>query len=254
MSKISIFAFILFISLGLNKLHAQKTYTTASGEIIFSWSNAAYTQPNVGEDLMYGNSEGSISENMRFTLWFHLYINWHIDFNKNFGLFTGIGNRNIGFITRESSSLRDENSNAFELNTKWKRRSYALGVPLALKIGNLEKGYFLYLGGQYEWLYHYKEKEFMNTGKRKQSEWLSNKTTQFLPSLFIGVTFPHGLSIKFTYALNDFMNKSYTDDNGKQPYKYMDSQIMYISVFNFIRWEKEVHEISEKKESRIAWY
>jgi len=253
MSRISIFAFILFISLGLNKLHAQKMYTTASGELIFSCSNAAYTQPDAGENLMYGNSEGSISDNMRFTIWFHLYINWHIDFNKYFGLFTGIGNRNIGFITYESSSEKDENSNAF-YSDKWKRRSYALGVPLALKIGNLEKGYFLYFGGQYEWLYHYKEKEFKTTGKRKQTEWFSDRTTQFLPSLFVGVTFPHGLSIKFTYALNDFMNKSYTDDAGNQPYKYMDSKIMYISVFNFIRWEKEVHEISEKKESRIAWY
>ena len=253
MMKITILSLGLFLVLGLNGLKAQKIYTTASGEMIFSWSEAAYTDQDP-DNLTYGNKKniGTIGDALRFTLWFHLTFNWHLDFNNNIGLFTGIGNRNIGFITTESSSVIDANSGDF-YDLKWKRRSYALGVPLALKLGNFKKGYFIYAGAQYEWLYHYKEKEFQNTGKRKQTEWFSNRTTNLLPSAFVGIAFPHGMSIKFTYALQDFMNKSYTDGAGTQPYKYMDSKIMYISVFSFIKWKKETYEKVEKKENKIAW-
>ena len=253
MMKVIILSLSLFLILGVNALHAQKKiYTTASGELIFSWSDASYTQPDAGEKLTYGNEKGTTGDALRFTLWFHLTFNWHLDFNNNIGLFTGIGNRNIGFITTESSSVKDGNSNDY-YDLKWKRRSYALGVPIALKLGNFKKGYFVYAGAQYEWLYHYKEKEFQTTGKRKQTEWFSNRTTNFLPSVFVGIAFPHGLSVKFTYALDDFMNKSYIDDAGSQPYKYMNSKIMYISVFSFINWKKETYEKVEKKENKIAW-
>jgi len=253
MKRTFIISVIFIAAVSWGKLYAQKSYATTSGELIFSWSTAEYTKPGAGDNLMYGNSPGSITDAMRFTIWFHLHVNWHLDFNNNIGLFTGIGNRNIGFITKESSSTKDDNSGAFYLD-KWKRRSYALGIPLALKLGNFKKGYYFYVGGQYEWLYHYKEKEFLTTGKRKQSEWFSNRVNQFLPSAFVGITFPHGLSIKYTLALQDFMNKSFTDDAGNQPYKYMNSKIMYISVFNFIRWEKETYEMVEKKEAKLAYY
>jgi hypothetical protein len=244
--------FFLFVAFGFQKLSAQEFYTTVSGEMIFSWADAAYTQAQGGDQLPNGNSAGDINDAMRWTVWFHLHFNFHYDFNKHFGLYTGIGNRNIGFITRENSSFLDENGNSTEENIKWKRRAYALSIPLAIKFGNFDK-FFFFAGAQYEWLYHYKEKEFMDSGKRKYTDWFSDRVNAFIPSVFVGVSLPYGTTLKFTAMLDNMMNKSYTDNEGNQPYKYMDSKIMYISVSSFIRWEKDVYTKMEKKESKIAW-
>jgi len=230
---------------------AQGIYNTTSGEIIFGWSTAEYTAPSDGSRLINGNDAGKINDAVRFTIWFHFSSHWHYDFSHRLGIYTGIGNRNIGFITKEMSTSVDNNTN-LPYMVKWKRRSYALGIPLALKVGNMDKGFYAFGGAQIEWLYHYKEKEFLDTGKRKYTEWFSERTNMFLPSVFIGVTFPHGLSLKFTYALDDFMNKSYVDASWNKPYQNLNSRIMYISIFKSIRWKKEVYEKKEKEHRKVA--
>jgi len=247
MKKKILFSLLIMMSLGISSLKAQEIYNTTSGEIIFGWSDAKYTAKNYKDD-----GAGDIQDAVRFTVWFHLYSHWHFDFSNKFGLYTGLGNRNIGFITKEMSSEPDAITDDHYM-VKWKRRSYALGVPLAIKLGNFSKGFYIFGGAQMEWLYHYKEKEFLTSGKRKNSEWWSDRVNTFLPSAFVGVAFPHGLNIKFTYALDDFMNKSYTDAAGNQPYKFMDSKIMYVSVFQSIRWNKETYIVTEnKKKPKIA--
>ncbi|MCK5857514.1 MAG: hypothetical protein KAG64_08490 [Bacteroidales bacterium] len=240
-----LFILALFIILH-NQSHSQSIYNTTNGEAIFGWSTAKYNKPDDGSRLINGNTEGTVNDAIRFTIWFHFSSHWHYDFSQRFGIYTGIGNRNIGFITKEMSTSVDDNT-GLPYMVKWKRRSYALGIPLGIKIGNMDKGFYGFIGGQIEWLYHYKEKEFLNTGKRKYTEWISERTNMFLPSAFIGITFPHGMSLKFTYALNNFMNKSYTDSAGNKPYKDMDTRIMYVSFFKSIRWKKEVYEKHEKK-------
>ena len=252
MNKKILFTLVFVLGLGYSSIKAQEIYNTLSGEMIFSWSDANYNTPDNGGSLMYGNVAGETSDALRFTIWFHLYSYWHFDFSEKFGLYTGIGNRNIGLITYESSSVKGESLNNF-YNVKWKRRSYALGAPLAFKFGNLPKDIYFYAGAQIEWLYHYKEKEFLTTGKRKSTEWFSNKTNTFLPSAFVGISLPSGLNIKFTYALDDFMNKTYTNPEGLQPYKFMDSKIMYISISRPMRWKKVTYDKVEKKENKIAY-
>lgn len=233
-------------------VNAQKIYNTTSGELIFGFSNASYDAPNIS-DLPNNNSNGDITGPMRFTLWFHFGTYWHYDFNNNFGIYTGIANRNIGFITNEKSSVNSAGVAETSDNVKWKRRAYSAGVPLVLKVGSFEDDFYFFVGGQMEWLYHYKEKEFKPSGKRKYTEWFSSRVNQFLPSVFVGVTFPHGTSLKFTYALDDMMNKdyTYTDGNGNQqtPYKYMNSQMFYFSIFQMVRWDNKTttKEVNESK-------
>lgn len=246
MDKKILFSILFMLTLSIGSLKAQEIYNTTSGEIIFGWSDAKYTATTIN-----GNVAGDIQDAVRFTVWFHLYSHWHFDFSKKLGLYTGIGNRNIGFITQEMSSVVDNNSGSRYM-VKWKRRAYALGVPIAFKFGNLPKGFYFYGGAQIEWLYHYKEKEFLTSEKRKKTEWWSDRVTTFLPSAFVGVAFPHGMNLKFTYALDNFMNKSYTDGAGNQPYKFMDSRIMYVSVFQSIRWSKQTYEKTEKNKPKIA--
>ncbi len=248
MKKISILFVFIFLA---NYSFAQnKIYNTTAGEMIFGFSNAAYNQPGIppSPDLPNGNVPGSISDAMRWTIWFHIGSYWHYDFNNTFGMYTGFSNRNIGFITREAATKETTDL------VKWKRRSYTFGIPLAFKIGSMEDNFYFFAGGQYEMFYHYKEKEFLPSGKRKYTEWFSDRVNLFIPSVFAGITFKKGLSIKFTYTLNDMMNKdySYSDVNGATifPYKHMDSKLLYISIFSMMRWDKDTYQKTVKKEER----
>ncbi len=246
--------FIVF-AFSFSTAFSQKFYNTTSGELIFGFSNASYNASNISE-LPNNNINGGIAGPMRFTLWFHFGSYWNYDFNNNFGIYTGISNRNIGFITNEKSTLNSAGVAETSENVKWKRRAYAAGIPLVFKIGSFEDKFYFFAGGQIEWLYHYKEKEFKPSGKRKYTEWFSNRVNQFLPSVFAGISFPNGTSIKFTYELNDMMNKdySYIDGSGniQTPYKYMDSKMFYFSIFQMVRWDQNTYTKEIKEHKKIA--
>ncbi len=235
--------------------NAQKIYNTTSGEFVFGFSNAAYNAASE-TDLPNNNSNGSITGPMRFTFWFHFGTYWHYDFNNNIGVYTGVSNRNIGFITNEASSLNSSGVAETTEKVKWKRRVYSLGAPIVLKVGSFNDDFYFFTGAQMEWLYHYKEKEFKPGGKRKFSEWFSSRVNTFLPSVFVGVALPHGMSIKFTYTLNDMMNKDYSfiDGNNKTifPYKNMDSRMFYFSIFQMVRWDKSTTTKEIQKHTKIA--
>ena len=206
---------------------AQDSYWASSSSVILSFSNASIEDPNnPGERILTADAP-------RFTIWYNgnVYYNYHI--NNHLGFYTGFGVNNIGFITNEKASVSASEPD-FNTDVKWKRRAYALTIPLALKIGNMDN-FYVYGGGQYDFLFHYKEKEFLSTGKRKMTKWFSQRVNMHLPSVFFGIAFSGGVSLQFTYSLNDFMNQdfSYTDGNGitTRPYQGMDSQIMYFSFF-----------------------
>jgi hypothetical protein len=118
----------------------------------------------------------------------------------------------------------------------------------------MEDDFYFFFGGQYEMFYHYKEKEFLPSGKRKYTEWFSDRVNLFVPSVFAGITIKKGLSIKFTYALDDMMNRNYTmtDVNGvvQSPYRYLDSKLMYVSIFIMMKSDKSTYEKTVKKEER----
>jgi hypothetical protein len=120
----------------------------------------------------------------------------------------------------------------------------------------MDRDFYFFAGAQYEFLYHYKEKEFRPDpeGKRKYTEWFSDRLNMLLPSMFLGVTFPEGHSMKITIALNDMMNKDYSFVSSQganiRPYEYMSSQLIYISYFKMVRWEKSTYKkvIEEKRQ------
>lgn len=172
----------------------------------------------------------------RFTCFFHSGMQTHQDLGKAFGFFSGVNIRNIGFITVQDS-------------LKLKRRSYSLGIPLAVKLGNVKKHYYFFGGAEYEMLFHYKEKQFIDGVKRaKQTEWFSDKVNTFIPSVLGGIQFPTGLQVMVKYYLNDFMNKNYSTTIAgvnTYPYRNFNSRIFYISVCSNIRWP-DVQEIKKK--------
>ncbi len=185
----------------------NKVYTQNNGEIIFSFADVEF----LGQ---------SVPTNMRFTAFLHFGQNIHYDFTDNFGMFSGYGVRNIGIIT-DSDGI------------KTKRRTYALGIPLALKFGSFSNHFYIYGGGSYELFFHYKQKQFVNGRKTKYSEWFSNRTPLFAPSAFAGIQFPGGINLKFKYYLTDFLNKDFNGVDFHVPVHYSDfnqTKLFYVSI------------------------
>jgi hypothetical protein len=191
-------------------LQAQtKKYTSASTEMIFSFATIKQNGSN-------------ISSNLRWSPVFNLQTFRNYDFTQHVGFFHGFGIRNVGFIYEipGTDSLK-------------KYRTYNLGIPLGLKLGNLN-GFFVYAGYEFEIPINYKEKTFV--GERKTDRfnvWFSDRTEWWTQSAFVGLNFPGGLNLKFKYYLNNFFNKDFTETvNGTrvQPFKDFDAHVFYISL------------------------
>jgi len=218
----SIFILIALLLSCFQVLTSQDVYTVSNGELLFQFSD---TQID-GQD---------VSDQMRFTMFFNYGQNWHLDFNNTAGIFTGIAVRNVGFIYDEDQPLQ-----------KTIRRSYTLGVPLALKIGSFKHHFYLFGGGEYELLFHYKAKRWYSHEREgtkiKDSEWFSNKTNRFVPSVFAGIQFPGGINLKLKYYLDDFLNTGYVGrdlgiDNVSFA-RYTKQEMFYFSVSWQFRTDK----------------
>jgi len=147
----------------------------------------------------------------------------------------------VGFINVDQTH---ENWNK---DTKIKRRSYSLGFPLAFKLGSFNKNYFLYAGGEYEWMFHYKQKMFIDGNKVKYTEWNSDRVNTWIPSLFAGIQFPGGVNLKFKYYLDDFLNKDFQGKDFGQDVDYSrieSSNIWYISLA-FVLSKRQIQNMME---------
>ena len=227
----------IFIAIVSIETNAQKIYHSNGGEVIFSGADVNFNGVNV-------------NTNIRFTLFFHAQHHLNLDLTNNIGLFTGIGIRNVGLITEDLyqnvgfSDIDPEHPN-WNKSTKVKRRSYSLGFPLALKIGSFSNNFFLFAGGEYEWMFHYKQKLFIDDNKTKFKEWTSDRVNPWVPSLFAGVQFPQGFRLKFKYYMDDFLNTSFTGVDFGQDVDYSQFEstgIWYVSVAFFIN-KKQIQKL-----------
>jgi hypothetical protein len=205
------FLLVLLIVLPI-AVKAQHVYTVSGGELIFQSARVVEN----GQD---------INTNLRFTGAFHAGEYVHVDMGDHIGMFSGIGIRNVGFITSQPG-------------LKIKYRTYNLGIPLALKLGSFNKNIYLFGGGEYEWMFHFKQKTYVNGAKSKYSRWFSDRTPTFIPSLFAGFQFPAGLQLKFRYYLDNYLNNKYqsTEAGEYSDYTHFSkTQVWYISVSFMIR-------------------
>jgi hypothetical protein len=187
-----------------------KSYPSASGEMIFSFAKISKN----GVD---------ISSNLRWSPVFNIQIYSNHDFSQHMGLFYGIAMHNVGFIYDVPQS-----------DTLKKHRTYNIGIPIGIKLGNLGKDMFLYGGYEFEMPFHYKEKTFVNKDKKdKISVYFPQQVNWFTQSVFFGLNFRGGANIKFKYYLNGFFNKDYTETvNGVKvkPFANFDAQVFYIAL------------------------
>jgi hypothetical protein len=210
--------------------HAQETtkvYTTTSGELIFSVANIT--------DM--GNEQGSI---LRFSPVVNIQ-NWvNFDKSDHFGYFAGLSLRNVGFIYDVPANSEINYNFPDETNVRKKYRTYNIGIPVGLKLGNLNDK-FLFIGYELEIPINYKEKTFVNGDRIDRfNVWFSNRTNTFNHSLMAGVQLPYGATLKFKYYLTNFFNKSFqaTDDQGNtiRPYQNIDVNVFYFSLnFGLLR-------------------
>jgi hypothetical protein len=186
-----------------------------------------------------------VKSGMRYTWWYnvHKYLNYN--FSNTVGVFAGVGIKNIGFGTGADSVYSHEDKKYYsrfdEINhlDKVKQRTYSLGIPVGLKFGNFDKSYYIFVGGEYEYAFHYKEKIWVNDKKKKYTEWFGTQITTFLPTVFAGIKLKNSTAIKFTWYLDNFLNQNhnaqlFVSDNtapaGIKPYLNTNVQVFYISI------------------------
>lgn len=192
---------------------SQKFYTVSGGEIIF-------------QSALVEQNNNDINTNLRFTAGFHAGEFLHFDLGDFVGVFSGIGLRNVGFITEEN-------------DIRIKYRSFNLGIPLAIKLGSFKKNFYAFGGAEYEWMVHFKQKIFMEDNKYKNSKWFSNRTPRFIPSAFAGFQFPGGIQVKVKYYLDNFLNHKFDGGDIYNDYTaFNKTQIWYISLSFMVKHKK----------------
>lgn len=230
MSKKYLLAITLFW-LGTFGTFAQtKIYPSSSSEMIFSFARIVKS----------GNEIGS---NLRWSPVFNLQGLVNYDVGQSFGFFHGLAVRNVGFIYDIPNT-----------DTLKKFRTYNIGIPLGIKLGNVkDNGFFVYGGYEFEIPFNYKEKTFVSERKvDKFSLWFSDRTDWYTQSVFVGFNFPKGFNIKFKYYLNQFFNQQFREtSNGVQsfPFQNFDANVFYISL----DWNvfKDVRSYSVKSKQKL---
>ncbi len=211
MKYIALFSVLVFLAFQNLSAQNDKFYKENGGELIFSFADLEYN----GEP---------VNTPMRFTMFFHIGQKYHYNFTRFLGLYSGYSLRNIGFISKKD-------------DIRTKRRTYSFGIPLALKLGILDKDMFIYGGASYELFFHYKQKQFFEGEKSKFSEWFSPRSERFGHSFFTGIRFPAGWDLKFKYYPGNFLNTDFKGEDFKQEVDYANytkSNLFYIGLsFNF---------------------
>lgn len=220
-----IFIFILVLYVHGQTQKYPDIYPVTSGELIFS-------------DAKVEKDGEILKTKLRFSFFFHYGQYWHFDITNNYGFFSGLAIRHVGFITKDEGEY-----------DKITRRSYALGLPIVIKAGSFKDHFFVYGGAEYELMFHYKQKFFDDNGKQKSSEWFSNRTNRFIPSVVGGIQFPKGLNLRLKYYLDYFLNQNFKGNDFKEPVDYsgFKTNMFYISVsFDF-----KTKELLKKREKSV---
>jgi len=190
---------------------------------IFSTANIQNTTKTIYGQPTTTTTMGTI----RFSLVVNVGFTFNFNLGRHIGLYTGIDVKNIGFIEKN------------EGGETVKRRTYNLGAPVGLKLGNMaaRRGY-IFLGGGMDMPFNYKEKSFaIRNEKTKTSEWFANNTPSLMPYVFAGMAISSGATFKVQYYPDNFLNTDYSNA-GAKPYAGMDVHLILFSLGFNMRYGK----------------
>ena len=179
---------------------------TALDAGIFSISSIQHDEYAIN-GMPLGKSQTTYST-LRFSYIINFGLTFNFNFGRHFGVYTGVDMKNVGFIEKPGSGLTE------------KQRTYNLGVPVGIKVGNMadRRGY-VFVGGGVDAPFNYKEKTFSNRSqKTKYNEWFSNATPAIMPYVFAGLAIPRGIALKFQYYPNNYVNQDYSHNGDKFNY------------------------------------
>lgn len=214
----------------LNAAPLHKWYGMTGAQLIFSEGNV-------------NDGGATVANIIRFTCFFHVQHQFHYDFGKFMGIYTGFSITNIGLIN--TIPIPGE-----EASATLKQRSYSFGIPLGLKFGNMPSGNYLAFGAEGECMFAYKQKILYGGNKSISTDsWFSNKDVNlFNPSVFAELRFHSGSYIRFKYYLLNFLvDKTSTLDIGQYQVQYTPekSALYYISV-GYLLKTKHKHHLTKK--------
>jgi len=229
--KKNLLLLITFITIGLTlQAQREKWYYSSAGEIIFSSATINHN----------GTEGGSV---VRFSPVFNSQNHLNKDLSENFGIFTGLNLRNVGFIRKHEGT-----------DIRTKHRNYNIGVPVGIKLGAMNKS-FLYAGYEIEFPINYKEKTFENEKRTDRfNVWFSKRVPTFYHTVMAGIQFKGGANLKFKYYLTNFFNKDFTETVGGvqvKPYANTDVHVFYVSLsFDMLRSLEQIG-VVEVTETRV---
>jgi hypothetical protein len=208
-----------------NRAPINKWYGMSGAQLIFSFGNV---------------NEGSapLPNVLRFTCFFHIQRQFHYDFGKAFGMYTGLSLINVGFINKLGDPY----------DATLKQRSYSLGIPLGFKLGNMPKGDYLAVGAEGECMFAYKQKILYDGNKTVFNDNLfsSQYVNLFNPSAFVELRLHSGAYIRFKYYLLNFLvNRTETftlpGTGIMETYTPEKSALYYISVGYLFKKKHKQH-------------
>ena len=184
----------------------------------------------------------SSSGRLRFSYVVNMGVSFNFNFGRHIGAFTGVDIKNIGFIENMNSMIA-------------KRRTYNVGVPVGIKIGNMaKKGTYLFFGGGVDAPINYREKLFtIRDQKAKFNEWFSERTPQVMPYVFAGIKLHKGFTVKAQYYPNNYLNPDFISTVGglvTRPYWGYDVHLMQLSLGYAMRYSKK-HDAVKKQVSGL---
>jgi hypothetical protein len=180
-------------------------------------SKQIFSFANVERPSAVSASAQTLSTRLRWAPVFNYTIQPHFNLSNSFGVFTGLEIKNTGFIIEQGG------------DTVTKHRTYNLGIPVFLKLGNLADGIYIFAGAGYDYQFDYKEKIFVGDSRTKRKP--SNAVNQFVPYLSGGFAYQNYF-ISVTYQLDDYFKEGYAFEslNGSKSAAYTKSQLL---MFNF---------------------
>lgn len=215
------FLLLLFIICSSLSAFAQPQQDTGKAPVRFSRSYIGTSLDGlIFSTALIDQNNSTTAGTLRFTAFLNIGITFNLDFGDNFGGYTGIDIKNVGFIMDDPVA-----------GGTAKYRTYNVGVPVGIKIGNMSPGrHYIFLGGGVDFPVNYKEKHFaIRDQKTKFTEWFSARNAAIMPYVFVGVSVFRALTVKIQYYPTNFFNPDFTN-NSVKPYDNINVNLLLFSL------------------------